>query len=201
MTTSTPNLALVLYNSTTDSAEYFSNFRATIAGTSLSSNFYKIDTAYGIQASQITDLQTNRGAIPVSANYVSANYYEASGISSISSYTTNLTIVLNLDTTSSGTVTLNINSLGTKSLMKMDSSGTPTNLTGSDLRKGKRYLFIYDGTRWLWIGATTADQINIDGSVGNFVKVGTDNVPEGIYTLTDMKRDNPGNFLYNQIFS
>ena len=57
MTTSTPNLGLVLYNSTTDSAEYFSNFRAVIAGTSLSSNFYKIDTAYGSMQAEIDAIQ------------------------------------------------------------------------------------------------------------------------------------------------
>lgn len=47
MTTSSPILGLLLYNSTTDQAEFFSDFRAAIAGDVVTSNFYKIDTEIG----------------------------------------------------------------------------------------------------------------------------------------------------------
>lgn len=179
MTTSTPNLGLVLYNSTTDQAEYFSNFRATIAGTSLSSNFYKIDTAYGSMQTEIDDIQI--GAYLTLASYISANYYEAT-VTGISSYTTGMKIILSLDTVSAGTVTLNINSLGIKSVMKIDSSGTPVNITGAELMVDKYYFFAYDGTRWIWVDANSADQIYIAGTSGNVVTVNSDNTLLGTTT-------------------
>lgn len=184
MTTSTPNLALTLYNSTTDSAEYFSNFRAVIAGTSLTSNFYKIDTAYGVQGGQITSLQGTRGAVYVPATYISANYYEASGISDITSYTTNMAIILKLDTASAGTVTLNINSLGTKSVTKINSSGTVVNITGAELMVGKNYLFRYDGTQWVWVSSNSSDQIYHGGTSGNAVLVASDGTPSSSTTTS-----------------
>jgi len=175
MTTSTPNLALVLYNSTTDSAEYFSNFRAVIAGTSLSSNFYKIDTAYGNMQAEIDSIQA--GAYLALANLISANYYEAT-VAGISSYTTGMKIILSLNTASAGTVTLNINSLGIKSVMKINSSGTPVNISGGELMVGKYYFFAYDGTRWIWVDSTSADQIYISGTVGNYIKISSNNTLE-----------------------
>lgn len=179
MTTSTPNLGLILYNSTTDQAEYFSNFRATIAGTSLSSNFYKIDTAYGSMQTEIDDIQI--GAYLTLASYISANYYEAT-VTGISSYTTGMKIILSLDTVSAGTVTLNINSLGIKSVMKINSSGTPVNITGAELMVDKYYFFVYDGTRWIWVDANSADQIYIAGTSGNVVTVNSDNTLLGTTT-------------------
>lgn len=184
MTTSTPNLALTLYNSTTDSAEYFSNFRAVIAGTSLTSNFYKIDTAYGVQAGQITSLQGTRGAVYVPATFISANYYEASGITDITAYSTNMAIILKLDVASAGTVTLNINSLGTKSVTKINSAGTVVNITGAELMIGKNYLFRYDGTQWVWVSSNSADQIYHGGASGNAVLVASDGTPSSSTTTS-----------------
>lgn len=178
MSTTTPNLTLTLYDSTTDQVVTFATFRAVWGGTATTSNFYRIDTWAGTVNSSISTLQNQRGAIPVSASFISANYYEAT-VASITAYTTGMSIILSVDTTSSGTVTLNINALGTKSLMKVDSTGTPINLTGSDLVDGRQYLFTYDGTRWLWVSANSADQIQIVGSVGNVVTVGSTNNLDG----------------------
>lgn len=181
MTTSTPHLSLTLYNSSTDQAELFSDFRATIAGTATTSNFYKVDTAVGSLQTSVASLLLARGAIPVDSTYSAPNTYVAT-VSSITAYTTGLGIILSVDTTSNGTVTLNINSLGAKSVMKVNSSGTPINLTGADLGKGRYYLFVYDGTRFLWVSANAADQINIVGTSGNIVTVGSDNTLLGTTT-------------------
>ncbi len=183
MTTSTPNLGLVLYNSTTDSAEYFSNFRAVIAGTSLSSNFYKIDTAYGSMQTEIDTIQA--GAYFTLASYISANYYEST-VTGITSYVTGMKIILSLDTASAGTVTLNINSLGIKSVMKIDISGTPVNISDGELMVGKYYFFAYDGTRWVWVDSTSADQIYVSGNSGNILTVGADNTISGSSTQADI---------------
>lgn len=187
MTTSTPNLALVLYNNTTDSAEYFSNFRATIAGVSLSSNFYKIDTAYGTMQSEIDSIQA--GAYLSLANFVSANYYEST-VTGISAYNTGMKIILSLDTASAGTVTLNINSLGIKSVMKIDSTGTPVNISSGELMVDKYYLFAYDGTRWVWVNSTSADQIYVPGTSGNILTVNTDNTIVSGSALADNTTNN-----------
>lgn len=175
MSSTTPYLGLTLYDSTTDQAVAFATFRAVWGGPATSSNFYKIDTGLFDLDARIDILESYRGAIPVPAVYISANYYEATGITAITAYTSGMAIVLSLDTTSDGTVTLNINALGTKSVMKIDSTGAAINLTGSDLVKNRRALFVYDGTRWLWVSANSADQIQIVGTAGNLIKIGSTN--------------------------
>lgn len=157
MSTTTPYLGLTLYDATTDQVVTFATFRAVWGGTAVTSNFYKIDTSASSFNTRISALETNRGAIPVPALFISSNFYQATGISSITAYNTGMTILLSLDTTSDGTVTLDINSLGTKSVMKLNSSGTPVNLTGSDLLDSHLYMFMYDGTRWLWVSQTPED--------------------------------------------
>lgn len=185
MSTTTPNLTLTLYDSTTDQVVTFATFRAVWGGTATTSNFYRIDTWAGTVNSAITTLQNQRGATLVSSSYVSSNYYEAT-VASITSYITGMSIILSVDTTSNGTVTLNINGLGTKSVMKVDSTGTPINLTGSDLVDGRQYLFMYDGTRWLWVSANSADQIQIVGTSGNVVTVGSTNNLDGSTTPSSL---------------
>ena len=175
MSSTTPYLALTLYDSSTDQAVSFATFRAVWGGPATSSNFYKIDTGLFDLDARIDILESYRGAIPVSSSYISANYYEASGITAITAYTSGMTIILAVDTTSDGTVTLNINALGTKSVTKVDSTGAIINLTGSDLVKGRQYLFMYNGTQWVWVSANSADQIQIVGTAGNLIKIGSTN--------------------------
>jgi hypothetical protein len=181
MSTTTPNLTLTLYDASADQAVTFATFRSVWGGTATTSNFYRIDTAWAGLDTRITTLESYRGAIPVDLGYISANYYEAT-ISAITAYDLGMTIIVDVDTTTSGTVTANISSLGTKSLMKYDSTGTAINLTGSDLVVGRRYLFIYDGARWVWVSANSADQIQIVGTAGNVVTVGSTNNLDGTVT-------------------
>lgn len=177
MSTTTPNLSLTLYDSTTDQVVTFATFRAVWGGTATTSNFYRIDTWAGTVNSSITTLQNQRGAIPVSASFISANYYEST-VSSISSYVTGMTILLKLDTTSNGTVTLNINSLGTKSVTKVNASGTIVNIAAGELTSNRLYLFEYDGTQWVWVNANSADQIYTQGTSNNFVRISSSNMIE-----------------------
>lgn len=189
MSTTTPYLGLVLYDATTDQAVAFATFRAVWGGTATTSNFYKIDTAISTIAGQITSLEGTRGAVRIPALFQSANFYSVTGITNFTAYTTGMTIILILDTTSNGTVTLDINSLGVKSVMKLNSAGTAINLTGSDLSVGRPYLFMYDGTRWLWVSANSADQIKIVGTSGNVVTVNSDNTLLGTTTQAGLIAD------------
>jgi hypothetical protein len=189
MTTTTPNLSLVLYNSTTDGAEYFSNFRAVVAGVAPTSNFYRIDTAYGTHTTQINSLLTTRGAILTPAVYVIAHYFEANSITEITSYITNMMIILKLDTTSSGSVTLNINALGTKDVKKINSSGAIVDIVGGELIAGKYYLFVYDGTRWIWVDSRPPDTVYVSGTTGNVVTLAADGSLLGTVTPSALLSD------------
>lgn len=171
MPTDTTFLGLKIYNSTTDGSSLFSTFRADQAGVSTTSNMNLIDTFASQSSGSIVALQGRKAIVSVPALYVSANYYEANSLSEITSYSTNQVISLSLDTESDGTVTLNINSLGTKSLNKTDLNGSLVNLTGSDLKKNREYLFRYNGTAWVWINGSSADQISINGTENNLVMV------------------------------
>lgn len=173
MTTTTPNLNLILYNSTTDQSATFAAFRADMAGISGTSNFSKIDTAFGTLDGRVDTLELIKSAILINANFISSNYYEAT-TALMTAYTTGMSILLNLDTDSAGTVTLKINALSTLSVMKIDSTGTPVNIAGGELQAGRYYLFIYDGTRWVWADATSADQVHHGGTIGNLVTVASD---------------------------
>ena len=170
MTTNTTNLALTLYG-TTDSSALFFNYRNTINGEGTSSAFYKIDTFAGNVSGSLTSLQNRSQPIFVLANYVSPSYYEANSISYITSYLTNMQIDVQLDTENTGTVTLNINSLGTKTLQKIDpTSGSAVNMSAGDMKKGRDYLFRYtSGGYWVLTSSATADMISMSGSAGNYV--------------------------------
>lgn len=177
MPSTTTYYGLHIYNSTTDASETFLDFRTAIAGVTASSNMILIDDALKDIQDQLDVLDARKGIIPIDAAYVSPNYYEATS-SDITAYETDQIIALKLDTTSNGTVTLNINALGTKSVMKVDSTGAYVNMDGADLRLNKEYNFKYDGTRWVWMDALSSDQINIEGTALNFARVASDNTLE-----------------------
>ena len=192
MTTQTTNYLLWMYNSTTDQSETFLDYRSDIAGTSSASNMMKIDAALGDHDTAITALEAKKNIITVAATYISPNYYEAT-VAAITSYDTDQVIALSLDADSNGTVTLNISSLGTKSVMKVNSSATAINLSGSDMRAGREYNCKYDGTRWIWMDATAADQINVNGTSGNLTMINSDN------ELEDSTVD-PADFVTKALF-
>jgi hypothetical protein len=164
MTTPTTTLGLITYSPTgTDASALFLDFRTNVAGTSPTTNMWLIDNwATNVNGSLVT-LAANKPLYGVSATYISANYYEAT-VPAITAYTTNMVIGLTLDTTNNGVVTLNINGLGTKSLQKVDVNGALVNLDDNELMKGRFYCFVYNGSAFVWLGATSIDQISSSGS-------------------------------------
>ena len=145
MTTNTPYYNLVLYNDTTDSANTFSVYRASVDGVS-ASNMIKIDTALAGLQSQIIN---NQGVAYISATATGTNVFAVSGISQIPSYTTGQVISLNLSTSITGSSTLNINTLGAKNLSKVNQAGSIVTLISGDMIAGNNYTFVYDGVEWL----------------------------------------------------
>jgi hypothetical protein len=199
MTTSTPNLSMTLYNSTTDaSAITFSTFRAGIAGISPTSNFNLLDTYAGLVSASLLD-QKNRSVYVVPAIYVSPNYYEANSVTGFTSYNSGQLIDLSLDTTSGSSTTVNINALGAKALKKIDSSGSTIDVTTGDIEKNKEYLFRYTGSYWMWIaigGGTGTASIAGSGimsdTTGSVVKHNVSGVTPGNYTALNATIDSEG---------
>ena len=176
MPSTSPHYGLYLFDPTTDTGSTFLTFRTDIAGTSGSTNMMLIDTALYSLQTQITNIGTINGIIFVDATHTDANDYSAT-VGSISAYTNNMFISLRLDISVVGTATLNINSLGAKNLVKRNSSGSLVNLASGDLVGLREYIFRYSTTNseWIWISATSGDQVNIVGTSGNFVSINTDN--------------------------
>jgi hypothetical protein len=154
MPTNTTYLQMSLFNSTTDGSATFSTWRAAIDGVSPTSNFNILDTYAQNTSASVIALQA-KSIYLVPAVYVSPNYYEANSLTSITTYTTGMYIDIYLDTTNIGSVTLNINALGTKTLKKIDATGALIDLASSDLEKNKEYLFRYNGTVFVWVAVSS----------------------------------------------
>lgn len=163
---STPFLALTTNNAASGSLTTFYTWRLSL-NDETNSNATKVDTfAQNISASVVT-LQ-GQVAFAVEGTESTTNNYVAT-VSGFSSYTDGRLIILTLNVTNTGTTTLNINSLGTKSIYKMQSNGVATNISSGDIVAGRPNVFTYDATGgyWLWANGTSADQINISGNVNN----------------------------------
>ncbi len=168
----TPNLGLSSTTQAAGSAVKFLTWRL-LQDNITDSNMTKIDLfATNISAS-VVSLQ---GSTPFLTNAIESttNNYVAT-VSNFGSYTDGKIINLILDVTSTGTTTLNINSLGTKSLYKIASNGTAGNLTSGDLVAGRPNFFMYDtaGGYWLWVNGTSADQINIATTTNTEILLGS----------------------------
>jgi hypothetical protein len=171
MPTPTTFLGLSTYNPTTDGSALFQDFRGDVAGTVSTSNMNKIDAFATTTNASLVSLSAKKYIVVVPATYSSENYYIATGISEITSYTVNQIINLSLDTTNNGTVTLNINSLGTKSLQKVNFDGTLVNFEANELKKNHLYFFKYNGSVWVWIDANSIDQIGTIGIANDLLMI------------------------------
>lgn len=169
MPLNTPNLALKIYNSTTDASATFATYRGDQAGVSPTSNMNLIDSWVGSANASLLSL-AQLGLHYVRGTYISANYYEAT-TTSISAYATNIFISLSLSTDSDGEVGLNINSLGTKYLKRYDINGNLIGFEVGELKKNRGYTFRYDGTYWVLVSSNLADQISASGIRNHLVMI------------------------------
>ena len=170
MTTPTDHLKLKMYDTITDASALFQTFREDLAGNSPMSNMSIIDSWAESVSGSIASIAEYSGINIISASYVSENFY-ASSASAISEYKKDMQITLILDKTNDGAVTLNINSLGTKALNKIDVNGNKINFTGKELVKNKPQSFVYDGLSWVWMGSSSGEQITVPGNSNNFTMI------------------------------
>ena len=171
--TTTDNLGLSVYSEASGSATNFLQWRLAVAGTT-TSNMEIIDNFAGETSASILSLQAN-AFTNVNASYISSNYYEAT-VGSITSYVTNMLINLKLNASITGSTTININAFGTKTLKKVNVEGTLSDLSSGDLKLNRYYLFVYNGTYFVLIGSSIADQVSITGTALNFVSISGSNV-------------------------
>ncbi len=187
----TPNLGLSTYDIASGSITTFQDYRLAIAGNS--SNMTIIDSFAGATSASVLALKTN-SLVNVSATEISSNYFEGSS-SLITSYYTNLIVNLKTNATTSGSASLNINSYGVKPLMKIDSSGSVTNLGANDIVANKYNLFIYNGTYFIAIATSGSGATSISGSgvmsttTGSVVKHNTSAVTAGSYLAANITVD------------
>jgi hypothetical protein len=108
-----------------------------------------------------------------------ANALTATLVPAITAYTAGLRVSLGITTTNTGAVTLNLNGLGVKTVIRSD--GSPAQ--SADLQSGSIVDFIYDGTNFQISGLNTSF---LPGrSVTTFSTAGTSNftVPAGVFKI------------------
>jgi hypothetical protein len=165
--TSTPYMGLSTYDTASGSAIKFLEFRLGVAG--LSSNMSKIDNFASDVSGSVGTLKSNT-IYRVSATWVLTNYYEAV-VTGLISYSINSQYLVTFDTTNSGSVTVNFNTLGNVIIKKINASGTKVNLASGDLKVNRYYTLVYDNTDFILTAATSMDQISMTGTANNIVKI------------------------------
>lgn len=193
-------LGLTTNTQASGSATTFLTWRLAMNDES-NSNATKIDTyAQNISAS-VTSLQL-AVSFAVNATESTTNNYVAT-VTGFTAYTDKKLINLMLDVTQTGTTTLNINSLGTKTLYKIGSNGTAGNLDSGDLVAGRPNFFMYDevGGYWLWVNGTSADQINIATTTNTEILLGSASGIVGSGISASSLSTNDGYFLVSQLSS
>jgi hypothetical protein len=185
MPTNTPNYNLWLYDSGADTAQTALSYRDNQSGPGANSNMVKIDTGMKAIADTVTALSALKGAVTVTAVSAATNYYEAT-IPAITVYTgTTINLGINVSVVTGTPVTLKINSLAVVTLKKITTAGAVTDIEGGDLVLNRRYYFMFDGTYYIWINANSSDQINIQGTAGNFTKISaTKGISDSTYSQT-----------------
>jgi hypothetical protein len=157
---STTNLGLTTYDTASGSAITFLSYRLSQGGNT--GNMLAIDNFAGETSASLIALKS--GIIfDINATQISTNYFEGTN-SAVTGYNTNLKINLKTNATNSGSASLNINSYGTKSLMKIDNSGTIINLINGDILANKYNQFIYNGTYFIVMNGTISGSSTSSGS-------------------------------------
>lgn len=168
----TPNYNFKVFSSD-DTTTKFLAFRTDIAGTQEASNFMVVDSTLKQHEDAIELLQNKKTIQSVDAIYVSDNYYSSVGVSGFSEYKDGEVIILSLNTTNEGTVTLKINELATKSVMKYNKLGVLVNLNDGDFVKNHKYLLMFTDDKWVLIGSSSL--CPIDGTSGNLTSIDSNN--------------------------
>ena len=189
----TPNYSFSVYSST-DTDVRFLDFRVATAGSQSTSNFYVIDTVLKQHSDAIDSINATPSAFVVKGTYSSGSLYTAS-VANYPGYKNEQLIVLSLNQKNTGTVQININGTTNKDVMKYGSDGVLKAVDAGDFVANSPVLCLYDGTRFVVIGITSASSITVTGEAGDILQIADDGTiessgkkaaqPNGIATLDE----------------
>lgn len=186
----TPNYSLSIYNSS-DTDVRFLDFRVAIAGTQTTSNFYVIDGALKEHSDAINTLKNSPQAYIVKANFASGIYNAI--VSGFTGYKANQLIILSLNQTNTGPVSININNSSNKNVMLYSDAGTLRNAIAGEFVENSAVLCYYDGTQFVAVGVPKGSAIYVDGEQRDILQISSSGAiessgkqagqPNGIATL------------------
>ena len=189
----TPNYSFSVY-SRTDTDVRFLDFRVATAGSQSTSNFYVIDTVLKQHSDAIDSINATPSAFVVKGTYSSGSLYTAS-VANYPGYKNEQLIVLSLNQKNTGAVQININGTTNKDVMKYGSDGVLKAVDAGDFVANSPVLCLYDGTRFVVIGITSASSITVTGEAGDILQIADDGTiessgkkaaqPNGIATLDE----------------
>lgn len=189
----TPNYSFSVYSST-DTDVRFLDFRVATAGSQSTSNFYVIDTVLKQHSDAIDSINATPSAFVVKGTYSSGSLYTAS-VANYPGYKNEQLIVLSLNQKNTGAVQININGTTNKDVMKYGSNGVLKAVDAGDFVANSPVLCLYDGTRFIVIGITSASSITVTGEAGDILQIADDGTiessgkkaaqPNGIATLDE----------------
>lgn len=189
----TPNYSFSVYSST-DTDVRFLDFRVATAGSQSTSNFYVIDTVLKQHSDAIDSINATPSAFVVKGTYSSGSLYTAS-VANYPGYKNEQLIVLSLNQKNTGAVQININGTTNKDVMKYGSDGVLKAVDAGDFVANSPVLCLYDGTRFVVIGITSASSITVTGKAGDILQIADDGTiessgkktaqPNGIATLDE----------------
>ena len=189
----TPNYSFSVYSST-DTDVRFLDFRVATAGSQSTSNFYVIDTVLKQHSDAIDSINATPSAFVVKGTYSSGSLYTAS-VANYPGYKNEQLIVLSLNQKNTGAVQININGTTNKDVMKYGSDGVLKAVDAGDFVANSPVLCLYDGTRFVVIGITSASSITVTGETGDILQIADDGTiessgkkaaqPNGIATLDE----------------
>ena len=189
----TPNYSFSVYSST-DTDVRFLDFRVATAGSQSTSNFYVIDTVLKQHSDAIDSMNATPSAFVVKGTYSSGSLYTAS-VANYPGYKNEQLIVLSLNQKNTGAVQININGTTNKDVMKYGSDGVLKAVDAGDFVANSPVLCLYDGTRFVVIGITSASSITATGEAGDILQIAENGTiessgkkaaqPNGIATLDE----------------
>lgn len=172
----TPNYSFSVYSST-DTDVRFLDFRVATAGSQSTSNFYVIDTVLKQHSDAIDSINATPSAFVVKGTYSAGSLYTAS-VANYPGYKNEQLIVLSLNQKNTGAVQININGTTNKDVMKYGSDGVLKAVDAGDFVANSPVLCLYDGTRFVVIGITSASSITVTGEVGDILQIADDGTIE-----------------------
>lgn len=125
---------------------------------SAQSSITELESDVGNLQNAVTELQNDSSLTTAKATSTDNSNYTAT-VEGMTEYKTNMVMVIYLGSTNTGAVTVNVNSLGAKNLMKIGSAGTAVALEAEDLKANVGYLFQYDGTQFVLLQEVTVKDL------------------------------------------